>query len=87
MYGVNCVCTGDYVSNHIHHWIDLIFGFKQRGPEAVTANNVFYYITYEGAVDLDRVRCGVCVGVGVGLCLQGLLTRTGKHMCMREGLF
>eukprot|EP00037_Helgoeca_nana_P008461 m.75409 g.75409 ORF g.75409 m.75409 type:complete len:965 (+) comp18956_c0_seq1:4339-7233(+) len=45
----------DHVSNNIHHWIDLIFGYKQRGPEAVTADNVFYYITYEGAVDLDAI--------------------------------
>mmetsp|Transcript_31055 Transcript_31055/g.81324 ORF Transcript_31055/g.81324 Transcript_31055/m.81324 type:complete len:943 (+) Transcript_31055:114-2942(+) len=45
----------DYVSNNIHNWIDLIFGYKQRGPEAVAADNVFYYITYEGAVDLDAV--------------------------------
>ncbi|XP_060859009.1 protein FAN-like isoform X1 [Metopolophium dirhodum] len=46
----------DYVSNHLHHWIDLIFGYKQNGPEAIKANNVFYYLCYEGAVDLNNVR-------------------------------
>ena len=43
----------DYVSDHLHHWIDLIFGYKQRGEEALLADNLFYYLTYEGALDLD----------------------------------
>jgi factor associated with neutral sphingomyelinase activation len=46
----------DYVSKQLHHWIDLIFGYKQRGPEAVKADNVFYYLTYEGQIDLENVN-------------------------------
>ncbi|XP_071443766.1 neurobeachin-like protein 1 [Hetaerina americana] len=45
----------EYVSAHLHEWIDLIFGFKQKGPKAVEALNVFYYCSYEGAVDLDAI--------------------------------
>ena len=28
-----------HVSDHLHLWIDLIFGFKQRGEEAIKADN------------------------------------------------
>jgi len=44
-----------HVSTHLHKWIDLIFGYRQRGREALEADNLFHPLTYEGAVDLDAV--------------------------------
>ena len=46
----------NHVSAHLHLWLNLVFGFQQRGPESVKANNVFYYLTYPGAVDLEAIE-------------------------------
>ena len=45
----------DYVSEHLHEWIDLIFGHRQQGTAAEERLNVFYYLTYEGSVDLESM--------------------------------
>ncbi|TPP42265.1 Beige/BEACH domain family protein [Leishmania donovani] len=42
-----------HVSAHLHKWIDLIFGYKQRGKDAIDALNVFNWHSYE---ELDRNR-------------------------------
>lgn len=44
------------VSENLHKWIDLIFGYKQQGDEALKADNLFYYLCYEGAVDLSSIK-------------------------------
>ncbi|ETN78724.1 hypothetical protein NECAME_10189 [Necator americanus] len=45
----------DYVSSHLHEWIDLVFGYKQNGEEAVKANNLFHHLFYEGSVDFESI--------------------------------
>jgi WD40 repeat protein len=46
----------EYVSQHLAEWIDLIWGYKQKGAAAKEAHNLFFHLTYEGAVDLDNIR-------------------------------
>ncbi|KAK4474687.1 hypothetical protein MN116_001816 [Schistosoma mekongi] len=45
----------EYVSAHLHEWIDLIFGYKQQGEHAIQASNVFHYLFYEGNVDIYSI--------------------------------
>ena len=44
-----------YVSKHLHQWIDLVFGHKQKGEAAIEAVNVFHHLSYQGAKDLDAI--------------------------------
>lgn len=53
----------EHVSLRLHAWIDLVFGCRQRPPAlnrgrrgAVESCNVFFHLTYPGAVDLPRLR-------------------------------
>ncbi|XP_077383055.1 neurobeachin-like protein 2 isoform X1 [Festucalex cinctus] len=66
----------EHVSCHLHEWIDLIFGYKQRGEEAVKALNVFYYCTYEGAVDLDAIADET-----ERKALEGIISNFGQTPC------
>jgi WD40 repeat protein len=45
----------EHVSANLHNWIDLIFGYKQFGPRAEEALNVFYHLTYEGSIDISKI--------------------------------
>ena len=42
------------LNKNLHHWIDLIFGEKQKGESAFYSNNLFYPLTYEENVKLDE---------------------------------
>ncbi|XBW37283.1 hypothetical protein QEN19_002865 [Hanseniaspora menglaensis] len=43
----------EYVSKNLNHWIDLIFGYKQRGEQAKKSTNIFNQLTYSGAVKVE----------------------------------
>ena len=45
----------EHVSKHLHHWVDLIFGHKQRGEAAFEATNIFHHLSYHGAKDLETI--------------------------------
>ena len=53
----------EHVSAHLHEWVDLVFGCKQRPPSlgggseaTAEARNCFVHLTYEGAVDLAALK-------------------------------
>ncbi|KAM9307763.1 neurobeachin-like protein 2 [Gastrophryne carolinensis] len=66
----------EHVSAHLHQWIDLVFGYKQRGVAAVEALNVFYYCTYEGMVDLDAIADET-----ERKALEGIISNFGQTPC------
>jgi hypothetical protein len=56
-----------FVSARLNEWIDLIFGYKQLGEEAAKALNVFHYLSYEGAVELDKISDHVELEATIGI--------------------
>lgn len=48
-----------YVTSHLNHWLDLVFGYKQQGEEAVKAINVFH----PSVSSTSMSSCGVIIKV------------------------
>lgn len=45
----------EIVSNNLHQWIDLVFGYKQKGNKSIEEQNVYYQLRYENSIfDIDE---------------------------------
>ncbi|KAI5968789.1 BPH1 [Candida margitis] len=56
-----------YVSANLHLWIDLVFGFKQSGQDAINSLNVFHHYSYNGAINLDNIEDDVQKRAVIGM--------------------
>lgn len=50
----------EWVSASLHSWIDLIFGYKQRGEYAIASENGTFHVVfmphnYEGGINLEQI--------------------------------
>lgn len=64
----------DHVSSQLHQWVDLIFGYKQRGRNAVEALNLFHPHTYE----LEHQR-GNDTAAGGGVSTEDMSSQTAEE--------
>ncbi|XP_068053666.1 WD repeat- and FYVE domain-containing protein 4 isoform X1 [Anomalospiza imberbis] len=56
----------EYVSAHLHRWIDLIFGHKQHGSAAVEAVNTYHPYFYGDKMDLNNIKDPLIKGTILG---------------------
>ena len=53
---INLAFESDYVSLNINNWIDLIYGYKQRGKEGEKCNNIYRFPSYADLVPIDQMN-------------------------------
>ena len=53
---INIAFESEYVSSNINNWIDLIYGYKQRGKEGEKVNNIFRFPSYADLVPIDQMN-------------------------------
>jgi hypothetical protein len=68
------------VTNNLHAWVDLIFGYKQQGDAAIKAINLFHPSTYRGR-DFEQKTSGDV------LYLNAILTMQKTYGQMPDQLF
>jgi hypothetical protein len=72
IYAHRKALESDHVSAHLHDWIDLIWGYKQKGDEALKAKNVFMRALYEDVWDnVDSTDAGPRAAAEAMLCHVG----------------
>ncbi|XP_075251823.1 uncharacterized protein LOC142344176 [Convolutriloba macropyga] len=68
----------EYVSENLHQWIDLIFGYKQKGDTADQFDNLFHPLTYEGGYEEALRGCGEFVGSNTAAALKTQVLEFGQ---------
>lgn len=69
VYELKKFLEGDYVSSTINQWIDFIYGYKQRGKEAVRSINVYPHYTYEQTTKDEKDEEESIKGIGTEISL------------------
>lgn len=59
MFIMKAALESEYASLTLNGWIDLVFGYQQKGEEAEKAANVYYHLCYEENVDWSAYKVTV----------------------------